>query len=546
MELSVPTAAPVARLRWRRLALRAVVVIGVFALALLVRLQAVAALDTDYDEDDYLRAGQLYAQHLAAGDLAGVMNERANYEHPPLTKLAYGAILLGYGPQAYAEPVEALPSDQLPRPGTAAQVREFAQPLRGFSALVGGLTAGVLAIVSPPAGILLALSSWHVKYTSQAMLEALPCLFATICLLLLSRSRRNGDLRFWLAALALGLTAAGTYRYAAGGFAAFGWIAWRARVSRSADEQPWRWLVLPFLWGGLALLVFYTADPALWPDPIGRLRESILFNADYSTGESVAEAGFPWFQPLFWLIGALPWNPGPAPLRLDGFFALAGMLALPKLWRAGGGQRLVALWFLANLIFLFFWPTKWPQYVLALLPAIFLAAAESMRTWPGWLRDRLRFSPVERREMRGAAFWLWPAGLLLLAVAAYPLILQIGMAMSYFQAQNIRAGQLAFWEALLRGALTLPAMERNPLNYFGLGPLSQMSWIVFPLRFNLIWVGTVLTLATVLGLRLAVLLQRIGLRSRAVWRTLFILPWAIPEFVGALVWNTIFDETSAR
>lgn len=531
--------------RLSRLALRALAVLVVFGLALFLRLRAVDGLPTDYDEDDYLRAGQLYAQHLAAGDIAGVVNERENYEHPPLTKLIYGALLLPRGPAAYADPVAAQKNDLLPKGPDAPRVRELARPLRTFSAYVGALSAALLALVSPPAGLLLALSSWHIKYTAQAMLEALPCLFATATLLALARSRRNGDAWFWLSAVALGLAAAGTYRYAAGGFAALGWVVWRARRAAPAGTRL-RPYGLVAGWLALALLVFYIFDPALWPDPLGRLRASILFNANYSAGQSVADAGFPWVQPIFWLLSALPWNPGAAPLRLDGLFGLAALLALPRMWRDGDrgalAPRLTALWLLANLGFLLLWPTKWPQYTLAMLPAAALAAARyGADLLAGW-RSRRPPGPSERRALRMAWPWLLPAGLLMLLVAAYPLLLQLGLAVSEFTLVNLRNGQLAFWQALGRGFLSLPPAEKNPLNYVGMGPLAFAGFLLPVLRFNILWVAATMALATWLGLSLARLLNQPGLRGRRAWRTLFILPWAIPEFVAALLWQTIFDD----
>lgn len=521
----------------RLIAVRTLAVALVFGLALFLRLLAVERLALDFDEDDYLRAGQLYAQHLAAGDLGAIVAERENYEHPPLTKLAYGAILLAQGPAAYAEPVEALKDDAMPRPPEAQRIRELVTPLRGFSALAGAATAGLVAVVNPLAGLVVALSSWHIKYTSQAMLEALPCLFAACSLLALGGSRRNGDARFWLAALFLGLTAAGTYRYAAGGFAAIGWIIWRGW-----RDGPRRALLLAGAWGVVALLAFYAFDPALWLDPIGRLRESLLFNTSYSTAQHVREAGFPWFQPLLWLLGALPWNPGAVPLRIDGLFGLLALLAAGAMLRQEGAARLAALWLLINLGFLFLWPTKWPQYILALsVPAALGASFWLTSAWRRW-RSRPRATTAERKELRRALPWLWPAGLLFALVALYPIALELALAATNFQTVNLRAGQLGFWQAFARGALTLPPMEGNPLEYYGLGPVSLSAWLLFPLRFNITWVAATMALATALGLGLATILNRPGVRGRAAWRTLFILPWAIPEFVAALVWQTIFDD----
>ena len=48
------------------------------------------------------------------------------------------------------------------------------------------------------------------------------------------------------------------------------------------------------------------------------------------------------------------------------------------------------------------------------------------------------------------------------------------------------------------------------------------------------WVVLSVALQAALGIGVALMLNRRGLRGAKVWRTIFILPWAIPEFIGAL------------
>ncbi len=76
--------------RW----LRIVSILAVTTVALALRLRAGERLPIDYDEDDYLLAGQHYARAIAAGDWGEIVNYDYNYEHPPLTKLVYGAVIL--------------------------------------------------------------------------------------------------------------------------------------------------------------------------------------------------------------------------------------------------------------------------------------------------------------------------------------------------------------------------------------------------------------------------------------------------------------------
>jgi arabinogalactan oligomer/maltooligosaccharide transport system permease protein len=61
--------------------------------------------------------------------------------------------------------------------------------------------------------------------------------------------------------------------------------------------------------------------------------------------------------------------------------------------------------------------------------------------------------------------------------------------------------------------------------------------------FEILWTVLSVGLQAILGISLALLLHQHGVRFRSVWRTIFLLPWAIPEFVGALVWLRTFDPT---
>jgi len=61
------------------------------------------------------------------------------------------------------------------------------------------------------------------------------------------------------------------------------------------------------------------------------------------------------------------------------------------------------------------------------------------------------------------------------------------------------------------------------------------------LVFNVIWTALSLVLQVAIGIAVALALNQPGVRLRNLWRTIFILPWAIPEFVGALLWLRFFE-----
>ncbi len=134
-----------------RLPLKLVAVILVFILAGTLRARAVNLLPIDWDEDDYLRAGQEFAHLMRTSDWRGFLDTNYRPEHPPLAKIAYGIALLHLPEQPLIadvavtdSPAQSLPEDQLHAARTEA-------------ALFGTLTAGLLALVNPLGGFMLAI-----------------------------------------------------------------------------------------------------------------------------------------------------------------------------------------------------------------------------------------------------------------------------------------------------------------------------------------------------------------------------------------------------
>ncbi|MBA3469712.1 MAG: hypothetical protein H0T53_08710 [Herpetosiphonaceae bacterium] len=137
-------------------------------------------------------------------------------------------------------------------------------------------------------------------------------------------------------------------------------------------------------------------DPALWPNPVGRLRESLAFSTAYAGGAQVQSTGYGWEQPLYWLFGSVPWHPGVFVVLLDGVFSVIGLIALRRTWQR---DRLLALWFGTMMLFLFVWPTKWPQYILTVTAPVALLAAGRIGDWGEqiwrWWRRRGRSRPAQ-------------------------------------------------------------------------------------------------------------------------------------------------------
>jgi arabinogalactan oligomer/maltooligosaccharide transport system permease protein len=62
------------------------------------------------------------------------------------------------------------------------------------------------------------------------------------------------------------------------------------------------------------------------------------------------------------------------------------------------------------------------------------------------------------------------------------------------------------------------------------------------LGFTLIWTVTNVAIGVTVGLALALALNTKDLRGKAIYRVLLILPWAIPNYITALIWKGMFHQ----
>lgn len=561
----------------RRLA--AVAAVGlVFVVALGGRLLAVNVLSVDFDEDDYLRAGQLYATGFQAGDPSVLLRENYRPEHPPLAKIVVGLAItpLPPAPEIEDRPTTAAPANDLPAPHLAAA--------RTTNAVFGALTAGLLAIVSPLGGLALALHTWSTKYTAQVMLEAVPAFFALLAVVLSTRAWRaptRGRRGAWLVAagVAFGFACAGKYLYGVAGVAiAVDWLLRVRGAHEDSGRSPLRRVAPVAGWVVLAFGAFLLANPYLWPDPVGRLASSIAYHGGYATSDAVSSTGWPAWQPLVWLMGSVPWNdPGTYLVTADLVITGLALLGLRATWRE---HRVFALWLGIGLAFLLAWPTKWPQYVLVISAPLSLAAGMGAKAILDDLRARVRRRagavahrasgagpadepvPAARRgvraglrDLRHAAPWLLPGVVGFAVLALIPIAYELLMSLTDLRLRNLKDGLQG---GVLResiGGLTgqIQAVPfdidnaKNTVQYVGtdlVNGFQQGFWFgqnstAAVITFSVLWMVLSVGLQAVLGIAVALVLERPGVRFANAWRILFILPWAIPEAVGAIAWLQI-------
>lgn len=339
------------------------------ALALLLHGQA-ARLPIDFDEDDYMRAGQIFADEIRTGNPGILLENNYRIEHPQFVKILIATVMLSMEPiQRIPElPVTANPYELMHRPTLAA--------VRQMQSAFGVLSVTTLALVSPVAALLLATSTWVIKYTSQVMLEAVPLLFSLLGVALyeLARSMSNARRRrlaYLASAIGIGLAVGAKYPYAIAGLAIV-----VDRLRRTRRGEPLR-ITHAIGWSAIAALAFFAVNPYLWSDPIGRLIASAAYHPEYATSEQVQSTGFPAWQQLIWLMQSVPWHDAQNifVVKFDTWMlplALVGLIPLAR------KRPVYAIWLGLGAIALLFWPTKWPQYLLTIAVPYALAGAAGL------------------------------------------------------------------------------------------------------------------------------------------------------------------------
>jgi arabinogalactan oligomer/maltooligosaccharide transport system permease protein len=86
------------------------------------------------------------------------------------------------------------------------------------------------------------------------------------------------------------------------------------------------------------------------------------------------------------------------------------------------------------------------------------------------------------------------------------------------------------------------------LGDFGVVRRTAEGWLIdyqnfyWTLFITICWTVSNVTVGVTLGMILALALNTPGLRGKAIYRVLLILPWAIPNYITALIWKALFHQ----
>jgi arabinogalactan oligomer/maltooligosaccharide transport system permease protein len=525
----------------------------VAALAGTIRWHALTTLNVDYDEDDYLRAAQQYTTIIRAGDWDALKETNYRSEHPPLAKIVFGISLLPLPEKTLIadRPTSAGPNQYLPR--------DLLRNARITSAIFGTLTAALVALVDPVGGFFLAIHAFTTKYVSQVMLEALPAFTSILSAFFYIQWKKRRRKEFaWLIAsgLFLGLTAASKYIYCVVGIAII--IDWMIVAIQSKEIKK---TIIPLLgWGLFSIVVFFAANPYFWADPFGRIKETLVYYSSYSTtATEVTSAGYPFWQPLVYLFSTpKSWQPNAILVAVDPLITLFAILGFKSQLKK---QSLYSIWVLVALVFLFIYPVKWAQYVVILTAPLCIMAGEGFKNtilipilnWLSQIRiTKSNSIAVVRYDTKKALPWLIPGIIVFVLFTILPLIFEVGVSLTDFNSISIKDG---FEGGIFRevwGAFTGKIQSVDTEFPFREKMVSFIGTSAYPivlrsvtdngiLFFNLFWTVASVGLQTMLGLLAALLLKQKKVFMKKGWEILFILPWAIPEMIGALMWVNVFQ-----
>lgn len=155
-----------------------------------------------------------------------------------------------------------------------------------------------------------------------------------------------------------------------------------------------------------------------------------------------------------------------------------------------------------------------------------LAAAKSGRAGRSSLSDFFR----RVTDNRLAYLYILPAFLIMAFITFYPIFYQVWMAFTDFGLKNLRLQNPDFvwfqnFADIISGSL----------------PLTNYNFLRL-LVFNVLWTFINVTLHVSIGVIMALLLNVEGLPGKRIYRSLFVIPWALPALISGMMWHNLWHQ----
>jgi arabinogalactan oligomer / maltooligosaccharide transport system permease protein len=144
------------------------------------------------------------------------------------------------------------------------------------------------------------------------------------------------------------------------------------------------------------------------------------------------------------------------------------------------------------------------------------------------------------RESGIAWLYILPAGILMLIISFSPQLYQVWMSFTDYRIQNLRFN-IFNPETFEKYLPTFVGLE-NYVKILTSNLAIENYNFTRLLTFNIVWTVTNVLFHVVLGVAIALALNYKHLIGRRIYRALFILPWAIPGMITAVVWRNMYDD----
>jgi len=142
---------------------------------------------------------------------------------------------------------------------------------------------------------------------------------------------------------------------------------------------------------------------------------------------------------------------------------------------------------------------------------------------------------------RQAYLYVAPAMVGMLVLVFFPFFYGIAISFSDQNIYNASRPLTEIWIGLDNYAAILGdfgVIRRVAEGGFALGYAN----FYYTLLFTIVWTATNVAFGVAFGLLLALVLNTKGLALRPIYRVLLILPWAVPNYITALVWRGFFHQ----
>ncbi|MBN1315477.1 MAG: sugar ABC transporter permease [Anaerolineales bacterium] len=153
-----------------------------------------------------------------------------------------------------------------------------------------------------------------------------------------------------------------------------------------------------------------------------------------------------------------------------------------------------------------------------------------MATMSSAIPDKKTHSPKRFSDIKLATLYILPAFILMAFITFYPIAYQIWLSFTDFELKNLRLLNPDFvgLSNYLRVIIT------------GLPVTNYDFWRI--LSFNLFWTLVNVTLHVTIGIVVAMALNIKNLPNKRFYRSLFVIPWALPSLISGMMWANMWHD----